>query len=413
MARCALAAPSARVYCSEALDGTRLREVYIVASEETSPLDFELLRESFESEEVTFETGTEGVSFRLASEDSQVEVRFESLEAAIGWTPELLIGSDEAHARFRRARGFYRISIEPGKPQPTVAVFEALWCARALLERVTGVLLDASAFRLHDAEDVGEITELEFDIRDHVNLHAVEAIEGETPLWVHSHGMAKFGLRDLEVFRLSEADLLPAESFLHELCTDLAYGQGPGAREGVETSNGETFMLVPSEEARLNLIGVPLETFEGHEGLFWTVTSPEGRHTAADLLRPYRARFEKEPPAKAEALATQAHALLPAFKARFHRKGLMEPLTFLVRAPFEVHPEGQPQDENLWMEVLTWEEDQLVGKLVDGAVHTTEWRKGAAVEVEEEQINALAVGRDGRALDDDEVQGLLLAERPM
>ena len=107
--------------------------------------------------------------------------------------------------------------------------------------------------------------------------------------------------------------------------------------------------------------------------------------------------------------------LLPAFKARFHRRGLMEPTTFLVRSSFEVHPEGEDEavKEDLWLEVLTWEDAQLVGKLVDGAVHTTEWRKGATVNVEEAQINAVAVGRDGRALDDEEMQGFLLAERPM
>ena len=54
-------------------------------------------------------------------------------------------------------------------------------------------------------------------------------------------------------------------------------------------------MLVPSEEARANLLGVPLDTFEGHEGLFLTVVSPLGRHNTGELLRPYRERFEKEP----------------------------------------------------------------------------------------------------------------------
>ena len=32
----------------------------------------------------------------------------------------------------------------------------------------------------------------------------------------------------------------------------------------------------------------------------------------------------------------------------------------------------------------------MVGKLVDGGRHTTEWRKGAHVEIDDEQINALA-----------------------
>jgi uncharacterized protein YegJ (DUF2314 family) len=217
----------------------------------------------------------------------------------------------------------------------------------------------------------------------------------------------------VEIFHLSEEDLLAAESFLHELCTDLAFGQGPGPRALVETSNGESFVLLPSEEARMNLMGIPLETFEGHEGLFFTVVSPEGRHNIAEILRPYRERFEQEPKERTEELRRQAQGLLPAFKSRFQRKGLMEPITFLVRAPFVTHPEGEAVDEHLWVEVVGWDENKVVGRLVDGAAHTTEWRKGAHVEVPEPQIDAIAVGRDGRTLDESEMMALLIAERPM
>jgi hypothetical protein len=91
----------------------------------------------------------------------------------------------------------------------------------------------------------------------------------------------------------------------------------------------------------------------------------------------------------------------------------MEPLTFVVRAPFEIHPEGEPEYENLWVEVLTWGDENLVGKLVDGAAKTTEWRKGAQVEVEQSQVNALAIQRDGEQLDDEDMRALLLAEKPM
>ena len=391
-----------------------MKEVYIVATEESEPLAPEAIGEAFETDDVTVEMeGTSG-SFRLRSAEAELHIRFEALDSPLGWTPELLTGSDSAHARLRRARGLYRLGYEPTEGrQPAVGVFEALWCARGILEVREGVLVDASAFKIHEQDDVREITELEFDIRDHVNLHALEASPGDAPLWVHSHGMAKFGQRDVEIFHLAEEDLLPAESFLHELCTDLAFGEGPEAKTPLETSNGEAFMIVSSEEARHGMLGVPLDTFEGHEGDYWTVVSPEGRHTTSELLRPYRGRFEKEDPERSEALATQASALLPAFKARFHRKGLMEPLTFLVRAPFETHPEGEPVQENLWMEVLAWEDGSLTGKLVDGAAHTTEWRKGAPVELEETSINAVAMGRDGRPLDDEEMHGVLLAELPM
>jgi uncharacterized protein YegJ (DUF2314 family) len=109
----------------------------------------------------------------------------------------------------------------------------------------------------------------------------------------------------------------------------------------------------------------------------------------------------------------EAQVLLPGFLARFQRKGLMEPLTFLARAPFETHPDGEAVTEQLWLEVVARDEGSVVGKLVDGAVHTTEWRKGAHVEVEEKQLNALAITREGRPLDEKEIRALLNAERPM
>ncbi|MFN0064510.1 MAG: hypothetical protein ACKVPX_18560 [Myxococcaceae bacterium] len=389
-----------------------MKDVYIVATESAKPVRYADFQEALEAEEGAFQPGMgKEWSFRLTSSDADIHVEFESREA-LGWSPDLLTGSADAHAVLRKARGFYRIAFEPGKPQPTAAVFEALWCARALLEKSTGVLVDTMAYRLHELSDVVDITELEFDIRDHINLHAVEVIEGETPLWVHSHGMEKFATRDVEVFHLSEDDLLPAESFLHELCTDMAFGQGPQARTVMETSNSQSFMLVPSEEARPTLMGVALDSFEGHEGLFFTVTSGEGRHMVSELLKPYRSRFEEEEPEEAAAHMERARRLMPSFKARFQRRGWMEPITFLVRATFETNPGEAPVNEDLWLEVLSWEEQQLVGKLVDGSSHTTEWRKGAAVEVSEGEINAISLGRDGKAVDEAELQRLLSAERP-
>jgi hypothetical protein len=390
-----------------------VKEVYIVATEEAEPLQAEAIGEAFETDDVAVEVDEAPGSFRLRSAEAEILVRFEALESPLGWTPELLEGSEAAHVLLRRARGLYRLAYEtPAGSQPTVGVFEALWCARGLLERREGVLVDASAFKVHVEEDIREITELDFDIRDHVTLHRVPAAPGDASLWVHSHGMAKFGQRDVEIFQLSEDDLLPAESFLHELCTDLAFGEGPTPRTPMETSNGEAFMLMSSEEARHGILRVSPDTFEGHEGEYWTVVSPEGRHTTSELLRPYRSRFEQEDPTRSEALATQAARLRPAFKARFHRRGLMEPLTFLVRAPFETHPDGEAIQENLWLEVLAWEEERITGKLVDGAAQTTEWRKGASVEIDEDSVNAVAMGRDGRPLDEEEMQGVLLAERP-
>lgn len=390
-----------------------MKEVYLaaIASARSVPLD--TLHAAFEAEEMQLSPAADGQGFSIEAEETRVEVFFESRSTPQEWTPDLFSGSQAALEALGQAQAFYRFSFEPGSAQPTVPVFVALMCARVVLMHAEGVLVDITSSKVHEADDVAEITELDFDIRDHVNLHAVEVTEGETPLWVHSHGMEKFGSRDLEIFHLGEQDLLPAEAFLHELCTDLAFGQGAPLRTQMGTSEGQTFMLVPSEEARTNLLGVPLETFEGHEGLFLTVVSPQGRHNTAELLRPYRERFVQEPAERIAAMRQDAQRQLPAFKARFLRRGLMEPLSFLVRAPFETHPEGSTTTEQLWLEIISWDDSTVVGRLVDGAVHTTEWRKGAQVEVPEGEVNALALAREGRSLEEEEIRALLEAERPM
>jgi uncharacterized protein YegJ (DUF2314 family) len=389
-----------------------VKEVYLLAMARASAVPIEALRASFESEEMSFTPASDGQGFTIEAEGSKIEVVFESRPTPEEWTADLFSGSEPALEALARARSFYRFAFEPGSPQPTVPVFVALMCARIVLLHSEGVMVDITSSKVHEPDDVGELTELDFDIRDHLNLHAVEVIEGETPLWVHTHGMEKFGARDLEIFHLGEQDLLPAEAFLHELATDIAFGQGPTLRTEMGTSEGQTFMLVPSEEARTNLLGVPLEAFEGHEGLFLTVVSPQGRHNTAELLRPFRERFAQEPTEQTESMHRESQAHLPAFKARFLRRGLMEPLAFLVRAPFETHPEGEAVTEQLWMEVLSWDDATVVGRLVDGAVHTTQWRKGAHVEVPEADVNALALSREGRTLDEEEVRTLLNAERP-
>lgn len=391
------------------------REVYIVATDTPEPLAEEVLTEAFEAEDVKLVFGEDGCLFSVRAEASRVDVRFEPRLTTLGWTPDLLTGTPELRERLEHAHGFYRVSFEPGQPQPSIAAFEALWTVRTILELTEGVAIDATAFKLHSAMDVEEITELDFDIRDHITVHAQPLGEGERNNWVHTHGMAKFAAPDVEMFHIPEDDLAAAETFFQELCTDLAFGQGPQPRQVISTSVGMGFQLLPSDEGRSNLYQVDQEFFTGHGQGFVTVVSPEGRHGMSDILKHYRGRFDEETDEEARTKQEAATRLLPLFKGRFMRKGLMEPLAFLVRAPFEVHPdgeEGEAEQEQLWVEAVQWDDDNLVGKLVDGGTRTTEWRKGSHVEVDDSQINALAVAREGRQMEPEEMEQLLQLERP-
>jgi hypothetical protein len=438
-----------------------MKDVYVLATHEIEPVSEDLVREAFVGDEVEIVFGQDECLFSVRAETSRVDVSFEAKDAPLGWSPDLLVGTSDLRRVLESARGFYRIRFRPGAPHQTVAVFEALWTVRTLMELIPqAVCLDVTAFRLHAAQDVEEITELDFDIRDHVTIHAMpmetgddetedlqaeeqresesgefeedKSREGQSEenrseeleasgsgdlgaMWVHTHGLSKFGTLDVEVFNVREEDLPAAETFLHELCTDLAFGQGPAQRAVVSTSVGRAFILVPSEEARTNLPGVDPVLFEGHDAQMVAVVSPEGKHSMSDMLGQYRERFEEETEEQAAELKKLADRLMPLFKQRFLRKGLMEPLAFVVRAPFEVHPDGVDEaasDEQLWAEIIKWEDDKLIARLVDGGETTTEWRKGAHVEIDESQINALAVTRDGRTLDAQELERLLQAELP-
>ena len=389
-----------------------LREIYIVAAAEPAPITREAIKEAFESDDVTVVFGEDDALFSVRADSSRVDVRFESRLEALGWTPDLLTGPPELKEKLKVARGFYRIAFEPGRPQPSVAVFEALWTVRLLIELVQGVAVDVTAFKLHSPKDIEEITELDFDIRDHVTIHAME-FDDTGRMWVHTHGLSKFKCPEVEMFGIAEEDLPAAETFFHELCTDLSFGQGPQVRQVVSTSVGRGFTLVPAEEGRTTLYAnADPEVFDGHESTFITVVTDEGKHAMGEILIHYRERFEEESDEEARRLQDQADRLLPSFKARFQRRGLMEPMTFLVRAPFEVHLEGEVGEEQLWVEVIQWEEASLVGRLVDGGQTSTEWRKGSHVEVDDGQVNALGVSREGRSLDPEEMEALLQAERP-
>lgn len=436
----------------------QMQEVYIVATPSEVPIEPETVAELFVSDEVSVVTDEDGVLFSLRSKDCRVDVRFEARASVLGPPPALLTGSAEAKAALARARGFYRISFVPGVPQGSLAVFEGLWTARMLAEFGEGVVVDATAFKLHQLVDLEEMTELEFDIRDHIQVHAEPLEASERLLWVHTHGLSKFGASEVEFFRIPVEDIPAAEVFLQELCTDVAFGHGPELRKPVPTSTGRAFALLPADEARMSLHGVPLEAFAGHHASVTTVVTPDGRHALAEVLAEYREHFVEETEEQARALAEQAVRLLPAFKARFHAKGLMDPLAFLVRAPFVVHasdglgavreahaggavadeggamekPPGaserrsspeeavdsaDPSDadasvdegadeEHLWCEVVSWDAERIVGRLVDGSHLTSEWRRGAHVEIEEAQVNAIGVSRDGDELDADELERL-------
>ena len=125
------------------------KDIYIVATDTLEPLSEEVLTEAFEAEDVKLVFGEDGCLFSVRAEASRVDVKFEPRLTSLGWTPDLLTGTPELRERLEQAHGFYRVSFEPGSPQPSIAAFEALWTVRTILELSEGVAIDVTAYKLH------------------------------------------------------------------------------------------------------------------------------------------------------------------------------------------------------------------------------------------------------------------------
>ena len=117
------------------------RDIYIVATADGEILDVDALEETLEGDEVSLER-RDATHFVVTAGEVKIEIEFDSRPQSLGWTPDLLTGAPELKAELANALGFYRIKFIPGSPQSTVAVFEALWTVRAILDVVQGVVLD-------------------------------------------------------------------------------------------------------------------------------------------------------------------------------------------------------------------------------------------------------------------------------
>src|ERR1700687_184704 len=111
-----------------------VKDIYLLATEHEEPLSLDALERIFHSQEVGFSPGDHNSLCTITSGEFQVEVRFSRLGTSPPIRAEDLTGNEASQRAVREAKGFYWLSFEPGRPQASVAVFEALGCARNSME---------------------------------------------------------------------------------------------------------------------------------------------------------------------------------------------------------------------------------------------------------------------------------------
>jgi hypothetical protein len=96
----------------------------------------------------------------------------------------------------------WRISLQMQEPGEDIveSVLFATKLAKRLASLGDGIVMDGAAYRFFAAEGWPVENPMEgFDTREHVHIH----IEGDTG-WFHTHGLAKFGRPELEIYAVPD-----------------------------------------------------------------------------------------------------------------------------------------------------------------------------------------------------------------
>jgi hypothetical protein len=183
----------------------------------------------------------------LLEEESgaRVLVAFEREPYAAQLASELLLAPAPLRQRLseldrqalRAANAAFRLSVVRPGADPANAVRFQVQIADALVDRFGGVLLDPQVQLLWGAESWRSAgTAGDLDLRRHLVIHAEDH---EAGLWVHTHGMLRFGKPDLELFEVPPALLERAAELLSEVARYLVSGGEVAAGDTLAVGGAE------------------------------------------------------------------------------------------------------------------------------------------------------------------------------
>ncbi len=302
----------------------------------------------------------------------------------------------EVQAGLGAATSVYLLRHAPGLE----AVAEALALARILVAEVGGVVLDVAAGRVLEDDALERSTADELDAEDHVVLHVVQGPSGAS--WVHTHGLAKLGVPDLEAHGVPPDLVGEVSSLFTDLAGDLALGDGPEVGEPFDLPGGAV-VLKPAAAVRGDA-GVPAAELRGHDGPYLALVAEDGG-ALEDELRGYGA-VELKSDEDVEVERAAAQSLFPRFVARAEARLGGE--AFYVKAPFPVNgPSGETR-EHMWVELVEVRAGVIEGPLATTSFYEPErWPEGTPVQILLAEVEALAAVRDGEVVPDEELARFL------
>ena len=228
-----------------------------------------------------------------------------------------------------------------------------------------------------------------FQVRGYLATHLVCAAEGR-PTWLHTHGMARLGLPDLEAFRVADEDAEDVGAFLHEIAETWLREDPPAPSAQTRRVDGVKVRFMDARLVRPETEGFDESAWEGHETPYVTIWPRDAWHEALSGWRPSSVRRS---PILVERLCAITSEILPEVRKRFQNGDA----TVKVKARFPVFSASTSKDfESMWIHVDEWEDGKIRGRLANEPERRSDLACGSPVEIASGEVWDVLVVQDGQ-----------------
>jgi hypothetical protein len=282
------------------------------------------------------------------------------------------------------------------RPEDLLRVFEL---GLRLAERLGKRILDPVLGETFEVEDWAyRITE-PFRARSFLATHWVRSEAPGSEDWIHTHGMERFGLPDLETFFKPDeneaGDVVVA--YMLELAESWVREDAPAATARPRRLEGVKVRIVEPRAARAKQTTWTEDDLADHDGPRLAVLpAADSWGAALEAWRP--ANVQMRAPGLVDRLCALTLEILPLVRERFAGGADVK-----LKARFPVSggetSHEDPEDatyESMWIHVESWEDDRIRGRLANQPERRRDLACGSAVEIAPSEVWDVLVVKDGR-----------------
>jgi uncharacterized protein YegJ (DUF2314 family) len=263
--------------------------------------------------------------------------------------------------------------------------------ALRMAERLGLKLFDPILGETFETEDWAFRLTEPFHARGYIATHWVRG-DQDRASWVHTHGMDRFGLPDVEAFDVPEDEGDEVVAFLHEAAESWIRQDPPAPSATPRRVDGVKVRVLDGNVGRRRARGYTEDSFEGHESPYVSVV-PLGAWS--DTLAGWKPSSVRRSPGQVERLCAITNEILPQVRRRFDKGGAA--VKVKARFPVATTPRpGHPGFESMWVHVEEWDDERIRGRLANEPEIRSDLACGAAVEIAPGEIWDVLVVQDGR-----------------